>query len=251
MPRLRIAGRLALLLLILLVHLPLHGLWRLVGARSPWSVRFLGAAAWACGVRLTRHGHTPRRDVLVVANHISWLDILILGGATRAAFVSKAELASAPLVGWLAGLNRTIYIKREDRRAIPAQVAAIRTALHDGPVAIFPEGTTGDARSLLPFKPALLQVLDRAAPDLPPHGLSVQPVVVDYGAAATEIAWVEEDGASNALRVLARRGTIRVTLHCLAPFDPATVGDRKALATETRNRIAAVLERSRTGMAGA
>ena len=127
-------GRLALLLI---GYLPLHYAWRVVGARSPWPPRFLGAAARACGVRLTIRGTPLKRDVFIVSNHSSWLDILILGGATRAAFVSKAELATAPLVGWLADLNRTIYIKREDRRAIPAQLDAIRTAMTNGPVAIF------------------------------------------------------------------------------------------------------------------
>lgn len=232
-----------MLLILLLVHLPLHGLWRLVRRPSPWSTRFLAAAAWACGVRVTRDGRLPRHDVLVVANHSSWLDILILGGATGAAFVSKAELAGAPLVGWLAGLNRTVYIDRGDRRAIPAQVAAIRAALHKGPVAIFPEGTTGDGTALLPFKPALLQVLDPPFP-----GLRVQPVVLDYGANAAEIAWGEESGAANALRLLGRAGTIAVTLRCLAPFDPSDVGGRKAVAAEARRRIAAALVASGSEM---
>jgi lyso-ornithine lipid O-acyltransferase len=232
---LRLAGRASMLAALLAALLPLHYLWRLVRVRSPWPSRFLGAAAWACGVRKTRVGKLPRRDVFVVANHSSWLDILILGGATGCAFVAKAELETAPLVGWLAGLNRTIYVRRAERREIPAQLAAIREALHDGPVAIFPEGTTSDGTVLLPFKPALLQVLETADP-----ALRVQPVFLDYGAAAAEIAWGQEDGDRNALRLLGRAGHIPVTLHCLAPFDPAATGDRKAIAAEARRRIAGV-----------
>ena len=174
--------------------------------------------------------------MFIVSNHSSWLDILILGGATRAAFVSKAELATAPLVGWLADLNRTIYIKREDRRAIPAQLDAIRTAMTNGPVAIFPEGTTSDGTVLLPFKAALLQVLDP-----PPPRVHVQPMFLDYGTAAAEIAWGQEDGDQNALRLLGRPGHIAVTLHCLDPFDPAARGGRKAVAADARAEIAAAI----------
>jgi lyso-ornithine lipid O-acyltransferase len=177
--------------------------------------------------------------VLVLANHSSWLDILILGGATGSAFVAKAELAPVPLVGWLASLNRTIFIDRADRRAIPAQVATVRAGLATGPVAIFPEATTSDGTVLLPFKPALLQVLDGAPP-----GLLVQPAFLDYGPAAAAIAWGEEDGDRNAKRVLAQRGTIPVTLTFLEPFAAAEVGDRKAVAAEVRRRIAAAIAAS-------
>jgi lyso-ornithine lipid O-acyltransferase len=239
--RLRVAWRVARLLLLVAAYVPLHYLWRLAGRRSPWPTRFLGAAARACGVRLSVVGRPLRRDALVVSNHLSWLDILILGGACRCAFVAKAELAAAPVVGWLAGLNRTIFVRREDRRAIPEQLAAIRAGLAQGPVAIFPEGTTGDGTVLLPFKASLLQVLDPAPP-----GLRVQPVFLDYGPAAAEIAWGQEDGAANARRLLARRGPLPVTLHCLDPLDPAATGDRKAIAAAARARIVAAI-----GAAGA
>lgn len=241
--RLRFARRVALLALLLAVCLPLHGLWRLVRARSPWAGRFLYAATWACGVRVRRTGKPPRHDVFVIANHSSWLDILILAGATGCAFVAKAELESAPLVGWLAGLNNTIYVRRQDRRAIPEQIAAIRAVLHQQPVAIFPEATTSDGTVLLPFKPALLQVLEPPEP-----GMRVQPLFIDYGAAAAEIAWGQENGDVNALRLLSRPGPLPVTLHCLDRFDPATVGDRKAVAAEARRRIAAAIAASGSAM---
>ena len=196
-----------------------------------------------CGVRLTIVGEPLRRDSLVVCNHQSWLDILILGGATGAAFVAKAELADVPVVGWMCRLNRTIFIKREDRRALGAQIEAVRAGLAQGPVAIFAEGTTNDGTVLLPFKPALLQVLDPA-----PAGVRVQPLFLDYGAAAPEIAWGEEDGAVNARRVLGRRGSLPVTLHCLEPFDPAELGDRKAIAAEARRRIVEAIAASGSGI---
>jgi 1-acyl-sn-glycerol-3-phosphate acyltransferase len=103
------------------------------------------------------------------------------------------------------------------------------------PVALFPEGTTGHGHGLLPFKPALFAVL---LP--PPRAIRVQPVLIDYGAATNDIAWTnEEPGGANAARVLARRGTVPVTLHFLDPFDPGEHPNRKAIAMEARARIAA------------
>lgn len=232
---LRIAARLAGLVGWLLACLLLHGTWWLFGLHSPWPPRFLGGVAWICGVRARFSGPPSRGRVLIVANHCSWLDIMVIGGATGAAFLAKAELASVPLVGWLCRLNRTLFVDRADRRAIPRQVAETRAALEAGPVAIFPEGTTSDGRTLLPFKPALFQALDPPAP-----GVIVQPIFLEYGPAAPEIAWAEasgEDGIRNGLRILGRPGTIPVAVRLLDPFDPAHVGDRKAISAEARRRI--------------
>jgi 1-acyl-sn-glycerol-3-phosphate acyltransferase len=116
---------------------------------------------------------------------------------------------------------------------VAAQVAAIRAALGPRPVAIFPEGTTGDGRTLAPFKPALLAALDP-----PPPGLQVQAVRIDYGAATGELVWVgDEPGVSHARRVLGRRGHFVATLDYTDPF--AAHGDRKAIAAEARRRIVA------------
>lgn len=236
----RIAARLAGLVALLVTCVGLHGAWRLFRLPSPWPPRFLGAAAWMVGARVTVRGTPPSGSPLIVSNHCGWLDILVLGGATGAAFAAKAELAAVPLVGWLCRVNRTIFIDRADRRAIPHQAARIREALGQGPVVVFPEGTTSDGVVLLPFKPALLQALDP-----PPPSVAVQPVFLDYGAAAPEIAWAEatgEDGAQNGLRILGRCGTVPVTIDYLAPFDPPAIGDRKAIAAEARKRIVAAME---------
>ena len=226
----------------LLLCLPLHGLSRLMGRRSRWPRRFLGLAARAAGVD-TRIAGTPLpRDVLFVANHTSWLDILVLAGASGTRFVSKDDVARWPAIGWLASLNRTIFIARAERGQVRAQADTLASALADGqPVALFPEGTTGDGVALLPFRAALF-----AAVAPPPAGIRVQPVLIDYGTAAADIAWADPEGAAgNALRLFGRRGRVAATVRFLAPLDPAQLVDRKAIAEASRQAIAHALGEAR------
>jgi 1-acyl-sn-glycerol-3-phosphate acyltransferase len=221
----------------LLVCLPLHYLWRLLGRRSPWPRRFLGLVARAAGMKVRVVGVPLKRDVLFLANHLSWLDILVLAGASGTAFVSKAEVTGIPLVGWLAGLNNTVFIARSERSAVRGQADALRRALSTGqPVALFPEGTTGGGPEILPFRASLLASL---FPPLP--GVMVQPVALDYGDAAHDLAWVgDEPGLDNVRKVLSRRGSVEVVLHFLEPVDPGS-GDRKALASVARAEIVEAL----------
>ena len=232
----RVILRLAALVAALLLALPLHLLWRLLRLPSPWPRLFLGALGRIIGARTRTIGTPLKRDVVFVANHLSWMDIPILAGRTGTAFVAKAELREVPLVGWLCTLNRTLFVRREDRMAVADQINALRDALAETwAIAIFPEGTTGDGTTLLPFKAALLAVLDP-----PPPGVLVQPVRIDYGAATGELAWIgDEPGQSHALRVLRRRGTFTATLTFCDPFDPHDYPGRKATAAEARARIAA------------
>lgn len=231
MSRLRFAARLLALAIALILALPLHGLWRLMRRPSPWPRRLLAVCARIVGARARVIGQPLSRDAVILANHLSWIDILLLAGSANAVFVGKGELRSVPLVGWLAALNDTIFVVRAERMAVGDQVAQIRRALGPRPVVIFPEGTTGNGAILLPFKPALLAALDP-----PPPGLRVQPVRIDYGEATREIAWTGgESGAHHATRVLKRRGTFVATLRFLDPFAPT--GGRKAVAAEARARI--------------
>ncbi|RHW18281.1 1-acyl-sn-glycerol-3-phosphate acyltransferase [Sphingomonas gilva] len=231
---LRAAARIAGFILAVLVAVPLHGLWRLFRLPSPWPRLFLGAIGRIAGARRISIGRPLRRDVFFVANHQSWLDIPLLAGASGTAFIAKDNLEGVPLIGWLCGLNNTVFVSRTDRMGIADQIAKVRAALAEGwSLAIFPEGTTTDGRTLLPFKAPLLAVLDP-----PPPGVMVQPVWIDYGPNATEIAWVgDEHGKDNALRILARPGGFPVRLHFLEPFDPAAFPGRKAIAAEARRRI--------------
>ncbi|MFO1255913.1 MAG: lysophospholipid acyltransferase family protein [Sphingomonadaceae bacterium] len=231
---LRIWGRSILLALAMLVAAPLHYLFRLVKYGSPFPMVFLRWAAWVIGARITVHGVPLKRDVFFTPNHVSWFDIPVLGGITGSAFVSRAEIAEMFMLGWMARLNRTVFVKREAKLNIASQINALREALADTwSVVIFPEGTVTDGHSLLPFKTSMLSVLEP-----PPPGMLVQPVVIDYGPVAEWIAWLDrETGIANARRIFARPGTFAVGVHFLDPFDPHEVGGRKAIASKVRRQI--------------
>lgn len=230
---LRLAARLARLAAALVTALPLHGLWRLAGRPSPWPRRFLRRCGRIVGARPVVLGTPAGAQTVMLANHLSWIDILLLAGETGAAFVAKAELQASPMVGWLAGLNHTLLVDRADRLGIADQVERLRGALaRPWPIVIFPEGTTGDGETLLPFKPALLGAL---AP--PPPGLCVQPVRIDYGA-ARDLIWGDETGLTHALRVLRRPGRFHPTLRFGEPFLPH--GHRKTIAAQAHVAVAAL-----------
>ena len=234
--RLTAGIRIAGLAGLFLTYLPPHLLSKWLLGRSRWPKRFLFAAGRIAGVRPRMVGEPLNPHTLVIANHTSWLDILILGGSAGTAFVSKAELERTPLLGWLADQNRTLYIDRAERGDAHSQVKRIAEALeHPQPLAVFPEGTTGDGRHLLPFRSTLLHAV---AP--PPPGVSVRPVAIDYGDHVDTIGWHSgESGVANAFRVMGRWGSMDVTVRLLDPV-PAS-GDRKALARHARAAIASAL----------
>ena len=141
--RLRIGRRVAGLLLVFALCAPLHLATKMFFGRSGWPRRFLGAAAWLIGARVTVVGDPVRPHSLLIANHTSWLDILVLGGSVGTAFVSKDDLGHG-FIHWLADQNHTVYVRREHRKGARDQATAIARALErDQPVTVFPEGTTG------------------------------------------------------------------------------------------------------------
>ena len=191
-------------------------------------------------MRVSLRGEPLRPHSLLLSNHVSWLDIFVLGGTAGSAFVAKDELRRNAIIRWLADQNQTLYIDRSRRSDTQAQAAAVAEALHDArPLTIFPEGTVGPGDRLLPFRSALLSAVTP-----PPREVEVRPVAIDYGPAAAEISWVGESGKENFLRLLGRRGKLPVTLHLLAPI--AHREDRKAVAREARQAIEQAFASSRS-----
>ena len=163
-----------------LVHV-LSGLWtirRQFDRLSPaqrqtlvrtWSQRMLQHL----GIGLQVRGQPPAGGpLLVVANHISWLDIVVMNAACPARFVSKSDVKGWPLIGTLATAAGTLYIERSSRRDALRMVRSMQEALERGEVlAVFPEGTTGDGRAMLPFHANLIQAAVAAQSPVQPVGL--------------------------------------------------------------------------------
>jgi len=135
--------------------------------------------AWArtmlscLGVQLQLQGEVPQTGpVLLAANHISWLDIVVLHAARHCRFISKADIAHWPVVGTLATAAGTLYITRESRRDALRVVHHMAEGLRKAQVlAVFPEGTTGDGTTVLPFHANLLQAALSADAPVVPVGL--------------------------------------------------------------------------------
>ena len=167
-------------LLRLLGHIA-KGLW-IVALRFPslspdqqharvqvWSMELLAHA----GISLRILGQPPvTGPVMLVANHISWLDIPVMHAARHCRFVSKSDVQAWPLIGTLATAAGTLYIERSSRRDALRMVRSMQEALERGEVlAVFPEGTTGDGREMLPFHANLLQAAVAAQAPVQPVGL--------------------------------------------------------------------------------
>jgi lyso-ornithine lipid O-acyltransferase len=234
----RAYAKLALIALLLLIVIIPHLIWRIFSRRSPFAIWFLRGAGWAAGARVIVKGRPIRHKALYIANHVSWLDILVLAGKSGTAFVAKADMESWPVLGWLANQNNTVYVKREDPRDVKNQANDLQKALlGNQPVTLFPEGTTANGLELLPFRSSLIASVVPA-----PEGISIQPVAIDYGDLAADIAWTDvESVGNNALRIMGRHRHIPVTLHFLEPLQHADFGDRKAIAAHSRAEIAAAL----------
>ena len=134
-----------------------------------WAVQMLSHA----GITLEVRGQPPvTGPVLLISNHISWLDIPVMHAARHCRFVSKADVQDWPLIGTLATAAGTLYIERSSRRDALRMVHLMDAALRDNEVlAVFPEGTTGDGRALLPFHANLLQAAVSADAPAQPVGL--------------------------------------------------------------------------------
>ncbi len=215
-------------------------LWRRLGgtnASTPAIVRWwFQRVIPILGVRVSVEGDQAK-SALIVANHVSWLDIPVLGSLGPTSFLSKAEIRRWPLIGWMSSQVGTLFITRGNHQTA-GLIQQIETRMREQrPVVIFAEGTTSDGRQLRGFYPRLL-----AAGQQP--GVDVQPVAIRYGTNAEPdliAPFINDDTLILSLwRVLCQPGT-NVQVHFLAPIVGAGI-DRRKLATECETRIAETLE---------
>lgn len=229
-------------LLVLLALRPAER-WR-HGAARPWTGRLVQAVCRGdlriLGLPVEVAGRPMAGPGASVANHASWLDILVLNAADRVHFVAKSEVAGWPGIGWLARATGTVFIARDPREA-PAQAALFTARLRGGErLLFFPEGTSTDGRRVLPFKPTLFAAF--FAPGL--EGLAIQPVSVRYTAPAGADPrfygwWGDMDLGPHLMQVLAarRQGRVRVVFH--PPLPVAEFAGRKPLAAAAEAAVRA------------
>lgn len=192
------------------------------------------------GVHLHNTGSFRPGATLLVSNHVSWMDIAAIHAVCpRARFVSKADVRHWPLLGWLIAAIGTLFIERERKRDALRVVHQMAQALAAGDtVAVFPEGTTGDGRALLPFHANLLQAAIATA-------TPVQPVAIRYSqpghAVSPAVAWLGATSLAHSLWMIARAEGIDVQVVALSARDSAHA-DRRALAQTLRSDIEAALD---------
>lgn len=209
------------------------------GRPSLLGMLFQRLLLWGLRIRVYRTGDLDP-NALIVANHISWTDILALGSLRPMAFIAKAEVSKWPLLGLLARLNGTVFVRRDERSTVIQQVAAVSAALAHGPVILFPEGTTGNGAEVLPFRPSLFAAAGEGR---------VQPVSILYrprGRAwrAGELARFSWDGDKEFwphLLEVSGGGAIDCHVMVHSPV-VAHVRDRKALATLCRRIVCEPLD---------
>lgn len=175
-------------------------------------------------------------NALLVGNHVSWLDIPVIGAQARILFLTKAEVGNWPLIGWMARIAGTLFITRGANETGVLVRRIGKHARNGEPVAIFPEGTTTDGSEVRRFHPRLL-----AAGQL--DGVLVQPVALRYGtnAALDPIApFVGDDSLLPHLARLVRHPHLRARLHFLPPVDGSALS-RRQISERCRSAIADAL----------
>ncbi|RME66323.1 MAG: 1-acyl-sn-glycerol-3-phosphate acyltransferase [Alphaproteobacteria bacterium] len=215
----------------------------------------------AAGIEVIGVGKPANGSTLFVANHISWLDIPVLGSQLPASFVAKTEVGEMGIMGTLAAMQRTIYVERDARHRSGEQRDRIVERLAAGDnIILFPEGTSTSGNRVLPFKTSLFGVAEQAARYRDEAGgtcdLRIQPVTLAYThvndlplsrAGRYKIAWVGEDEFAPHFRQVMRLGRIRAVLQYHAPVRLADFGSRKALAQHCHAVVAAGLRRANSG----
>jgi lyso-ornithine lipid O-acyltransferase len=193
-----------------------------------------------------RGAPTAHRPTLFVVNHISYSDITVLGALIEGAFVAKTEVAGWPLFGWLAKLQRCVFVDRRVR-STRDQRGSMAERLHGGGnLILFPEGTSSDGVRVLPFKSALFSAAHLGENRM----VAVQPVSIAYAKLdglpiirheRPAVAWYGDMDLAPHMWHLFGLGRITVVVEFHPPLDPANFPSRKALAEHCRGTIAAAV----------
>lgn len=243
----RAAGRLAAYLTLTLALIPVQAL--ALSLRLPLRTRlprwYHRQCARILGLELDVRGEmSTTHPTLFACNHVSYFDITVLASLIEGSFVAKAEIAGWPLFGWLAKLQRSVFIDRSSQRTAEHRDEMMSRLEAGDNLILFPEGTSGDGNRVLPFKSALFAVAERR-----PHGrpLTVQPVSLAYtrldGVPMGRflrpfVAWYGDMDLAPHIWTAAGLGRITVVVEFHRPVSVDDFGSRKALSEHCQAEVA-------------
>ncbi len=196
--------------------------------------RWFRGLARILSLRIKVRGEPAPGPVLMVSNHISWLDVVVLGAQAPVTFVAKSEVAGWPLLGFLARRSGTLFVARGSLRATAKLVQAVAGRLDLGEqVVVFPEGTTTAGETVLPFSSAVFQAVSGT-------GAPIQPVALRYrGEAARQAPFIGDDAFLPHLMRVLGLDSVSVTVLWSRPISAGE--GREVLAQRARAAILAGL----------
>jgi len=189
------------------------------------------------------------RAVLFASNHVSWADIPVIGSIAPVAFVAKREVASWPLVGVTARLQRTVFVDRTRRQQTSQAVAEIVKRLREGtPVVLFAEGTSSDGNRVLPFRSALVGAIETAGSNAE-RGILIQPMSICYTGQhgvpmgrqhRPLVAWYGDLDFMPHIRAFIARGAVDAVVSYGEPIAVDGAIDRKAMTKQLESAVRAL-----------
>jgi lyso-ornithine lipid O-acyltransferase len=252
------ARRLVFYLCLTVVLMPVQALFVALGLRlaESFPVAYHRICCRLMGIDIATVGTMSRhRPTLFVSNHTSYIDITVLGALIPGSFVAKTEVAQWPLYGWLAKLQRTVFVDRK-RNTSHVQRDQLQQRLAAGDnLILFPEGTSNDGNRVLPFRSALLSVAEAPADGA---SLVIQPVSVAYvglngipmgHGLRPLVAWYGDMTLGPHLWQFSRLGKVGVVVEFHTPVDLKDAGSRKDLTRYCLTAVANGVERALTGRA--
>lgn len=257
---LRIAFGLAAAVVLSLVYLAIHLVSRRFGNHAARIMPNVWArsCAWLLDLRIDAVGGMARaRPLMLVANHVSWVDIIVMGAIAPVNFVAKADMARWPGLGALARAAGTVFVERERRARSGSQANALSARLVAGePVVLFAEGSTSNGNEPLPFKSTLIAAAQIALENDGDRPVLVQPVSIVYvrqqgvplgRAGRARLAWYGDGDLAPHLFALLGEGGIDVEVRFGDPIAFSASSDRKAVTRELERRVAGMMVASQRG----
>jgi lyso-ornithine lipid O-acyltransferase len=243
MPYLRAVAFCLTMAVALVVFAPIQRIAR----RRGWALQhriqtgFCRAACAAIGVSVAPYGRLPgAAPRLLVANHVSWSDVIALASLYPLVFLAKKEVADWPVLGFLARLQGTVFVDRADRKALPQVNAAIAQELRAGrDVVVFAEGTSSDGSKVLKFNAAHFAILRELAVGPAPLAVALAPIALAYSdrggnlpikQGSFDVGWYGDMHFLPHLWSLMRRGGAKCHIIFAEAIDSGAAPDRKALA---------------------